>query len=192
MLLADKKTNYSTIDKVKSEISSAKVSTIFYRTNSVHNITSGLGLKNQGSLSYIKNSIKETNKKDEVVVINFPGIREHPIKVLENKLYAKNFEYVKSKLKELKYKKVEFLNGKKLKIGDNKVKLSNTEKIYDLMKDLDLYFIITKSKLNYGEYFKSISTIINIHRDKKIDIPFIEISGELQDLLNSKEIDFKN
>lgn len=189
LLYADKKTNYITVDRVKSEISSAKIPHVFYRTNNIDDITSGLGLKNQGSLNYIKKPLRKAQKTDEVVIIDFPGIREHPIKILKNKLYDKNFNYVKFKLKELKYINIELLNGKKLKIGDKKVRLSDTEKIYDLIKNLDFYFITVKSNLNYNEYFKNISTLIKMYRNKKVDIPFIEISGELQRLLKSKEKD---
>jgi len=53
-LHADSGLNYIVINRVKSELSSSYVGDLFYRTNHIEDITQGLGLKNQGALSYKK------------------------------------------------------------------------------------------------------------------------------------------
>ena len=187
LLYADINVDYNYIDAVKSAISSAKINSVYYRTNSLDDITKGLGLRNIASLFY-KKELPLKNNPGDIIVDNI--VEKHPIQNLQDELYNQNFNHVNLLLKKLKYKEIEFINGNEIRIGNKKVKLSNTESIYNEIKNLDFYFIKTNSKLKYGNYFKNISTIIKLYRDKKVDIPFIEVSIELQKILNIKNIKF--
>jgi biopolymer transport protein ExbD len=187
LLYADVETEYCFIDAVKSQISSSKINSIYYRTNNIEDLSKGLGLRNQASLTYKK--VPTVKNNDEITINIDDIIQKHPIQKLQDELYSQQFSKATFSLKKLKYKKVKFINGKKIKIGNKRIKLSDSEKIFNEIKDLDFYFIKSKSKLKYGHYFKNISTIIKLYRSKKVDIPFIEVSLELQKKL--EEAKFK-
>ena len=186
-ILADISTPYKFIDAVKTQISSAYVSRVFYRTNDLEDISKGLGIRIQGTLVYkkVEKNEKIKNDNDEIIIFN---IRKHPIEEFQDELYSQNFKKVKDLLKGFRYKKVKFLNGKKIKIGNRKIKLSNTEGVFNELKELDFYFISFSKNLCYGDYFKNISTIIKMYRSRKKDIPFIEISRELQKALEKNKV----
>ncbi|MFY0629862.1 MAG: hypothetical protein JXR05_05735 [Flavobacteriaceae bacterium] len=188
-LHADSELKYSIIDKIKSELSSAYVWRVFYRTNHIEDITQGVGLRNQAALSYRKSAIKIDTLDSNVEFIEVIDlIKKHPIEELRDDLYALNFELVKTKLSKYKYKKMEFFSENELKIGDKLIKLSNEEEIFNELKDLDVYFISSNKELKYGDYLKTISTITKLYRAKKRSIPYIELSFELIRILKKKGI----
>lgn len=189
LLHAERSLKYSTVDDVKSALSSIRVPRIFYRTNHINDIESGLVIRNQASLSYkpiISNGVKQEEVGEEFY--EELNIKKHPIQIMMDELYALDFKTAKKSLLEFKYKKVEFIGDRNMKINGKKIDLSDKEQLYQEIKDLDFYFLSSHSKLTYEDYIKNVVAIFNVLRAYKIDTAAVEISNELKKILQEKKI----
>lgn len=189
LLYADKSVKYSVIDAVKSQLKMAHITYIFYRTNNINDITQGAGIINQGALSYLK---KTANKGEATFKLeNLPIKIDSTLQFIED-LYNKKFEKVKSYLSTKKYATVKFLEKNKVIINNVEINLRDEQKFLKMINNLDFYFLKTPNTMKYDDYFNNISFIIKLNRKSKTRIPFIEISGELQKVLNKEKIQFLN
>ncbi|CAL2093234.1 conserved exported protein of unknown function [Tenacibaculum sp. 190524A02b] len=190
-ILADINTDFSFVDSLKTQISSAGINSVIYRTNSIEDITSGLRLKNVKSLNYLKEPIKESNSEQEEVFEEIIELSVSPIIQLHEDLYNQKFEKVQSSLSNFRYKVVEILDNNKLKIDGNVYTTNDNVKFKEIIESLDVYFLKCNKNIDYKDYFNAIAFIIKTYRKEKVDIPFIEISEELQKSLDKQNFKLK-
>lgn len=185
LLHADHALPYSTIDSVKSLMSSVNIKRVFYCTNELGDLTSGIGRRNQASLRYRKIILSGETIPVEINREPPKGIRvvKHPIETMRDELYGLQFDLAKKSLLKFKYKKVDLVNDKHLIIDDEKIELSNDNKIYKEIKDLDFYFLSSDPKMSYNDYIKNLTVIINVLKKYEIDTPSLEISNSLKQIL---------
>lgn len=196
-ILADKKVDYSLIDKVKTQIHSAKHHRLIYRTGEyLEDIASGIFFFDLfdkfGALHY-----KEEPKLEEeeyiVETLEVPLPFDHKERTLKDKLYNLEFNEAKALLKKFKYAKIKFIGNKKVLIDGKKYKLATPEVIEKLIQKKDLVIATFSEKLSYNDYLKNIIVLKKIYRkNKKKQLKtafYFEISGELQQEMDKK--DFK-
>ncbi len=186
LLKIDKSVSYVLIDALKTELSKATVNVVLYRTNVLEDVTQGVALRNQPALHYLNEQTEASNNTPSTVMTETIVFNVHPVTALQEDLYALKIESLKKQLKELNYKTVTILKNSKIEIGSKKFKIGDKDEIYQLLKDVDFYFLTTASNVNYNDYLQSMITLYKISK-KNTYIRRIEVSKELKEALEVKK-----
>lgn len=194
-LYGDKKTPYTIIDAVKTEISSNRVN-LMYRTGKDLELFKGINWRVHGTFNYLneksKDSIILKAPNDIFFPITIETIKNSgPLQVHED-LYSQNYNEAKKILQEFSYANIYFINGRELVVNNKKIKLSDIENIEEELVKYNLLFIRNSKELNYNEYIKNLSAIKSVYnhlRSTNIsELPIFEISGELEQGLKQNNV----
>lgn len=187
-LYADKRCKYKIIDKVKSQISSARLH-LLYRTNDFINVKKGIKWSLHGALEYIQPLNQNNSPSSDF--FDIPGFIWYT--QLEMDLYAKNFSKANLELEKRSSTYVEVLKNK-FKIGNKCIKFSEIDKLINLYKNNEVLFIGFHKRAKYKDYIKAISAFKQafnkIQRERLFPMnnALIEISNELKPILKKRNL----
>lgn len=182
-IYAHKKTQYRNVEKIKSQMSKALALKAMYRTGIFEDINSGILVRlNKTSLDSdfkLLKSIKETNQK--------MGIGQDSIFEMIDYLYELKFKEAKAIMKSYKYKKIKIYNNKKLLINGNKYKLSDMQKIFDELSNIDFIITYSNPKMSYDIYLKNYALLKKVFKKNNKFLPVIEISSDLEKIMKKRK-----
>lgn len=182
-IYGDKKTPYKYIEAVKTQLGRGSSYKVLYRTDNFADITKGLIVRLGKSLvSEIKAPIDKNS-----IIMDLPIILD-PIQDIVDNLYDLQFDKAKKGLKNYKYCKINFYSSKKVIINGMKISLKDEDKIYNVMKGNDFFFVFTDENLCYQDYIKNLSLITKSYKKHEKYIDLIDISLELEKKLKENNI----
>ena len=189
-LLADKRLDYSFIQRVKSQFTKVNSLLINYRTGDINSIESGFfcRLNNQ----YIN---RERNLEKEITLNEFYKeikISRDPIYKMIDLLYSLAFEEAKIIMDKNRFLHFDLKTKDSLIINDVNLELGELHKKYKMFKNIDFIFLTIDNNLKYESYLKYLSTFSKYNKQLEAPIGFIEISDELRELIGKNNIKLFN
>lgn len=210
-LYIDKNTSYKTVDKVKTEIATASLYNIYYKTNSIddHNILSGIYWRNHRSFFHIskiekqltkkqekefkiKDSLAALKKKNTGLGIIPPPPPPPPLHWSADyifRLYSGQKDIVNEALEEREYTCVMIKNSG-IETESGHFTFNETNMISDWLSEKKVVFIKFQENLTYTNYFVAINHFKTLSKAKS---PlFVELSKEISDIYKDIEISLCN
>lgn len=199
-LYIDKEVNYDLVDKIKTEIASANLNKVVYKTNSVEDkdILNGIFWKNHQSffkIAKIKKRLtykeKERNKRYNDSLIKYQNSNENPFPLpppplpphwsleFENKLYSDQQNVIDEILNERKYKCVTITNMG-LKVNSENIPIEEKIKIEHLFLENEALLISFDEKLSYFNYLNMIRIFKEMTKNNKGKASTFELSSEIK------------
>ncbi|MFC4269847.1 ExbD/TolR family protein [Polaribacter marinivivus] len=189
-LLADKRLDYSIIQRVKSQFSKANSLLINYRTGHINNIKSGLFCRlNKQNINSERNLEKERalNEFNKEIKISKGQIYK-----MIDLLYFLAFEEAKIIMDKNRFLHFNLKNKDSLEINGFNLKLSDLDKKYKMFKNIDFIFLTIDNNLKYESYLNYLSALSKYNKQLETPIGFIEITDELRELLEKNHVKLFN
>tara|TARA_R110002167_G_scaffold86317_6_gene233751 strand:+ start:8488 stop:9288 length:801 start_codon:yes stop_codon:yes gene_type:complete len=184
-IYAHKKIPYQQIEDLKYEITKGSLFKIVYITDAYDEKLKGIPFRLHRT-SIKKKVIK---KEQDEIVVDIPFSMDIGEEIIEN-LYDLNFKKVKELLKKCNYSYVKIYHKSKVIINGQEVSLKKEKEIYSLLKGKDFIFLEADNKVSYSVYLKNLSVLHKSFSNDEALFPFIEISSELQEIIEDKKIKF--
>lgn len=201
-LYIDKRVDYSLVDLIKTELSSANFNKIIYRTISTKDIPSGTYKTNHQSFFKYQRLQKvlsdkqiKKNKKFNDSLRNVFGeskiIPPPPPPIAnwffenQHKIYSDNQEAIDEALENKTYKCV-LLTNKGLKTDSEIIDLNNIDNLKELFSSVDAIFVKFAADLSYSNYFQTIVRYQEIDYSERAY--FVELSSEINKIHKKSNI----
>ncbi|WP_298949429.1 hypothetical protein [uncultured Polaribacter sp.] len=176
-IYADKNVSYKYIEEVKSQLIRALFLNIVYKS---------------GSLYGSKGVLHKLGKTTLLNIINYidAGFEKNFKEELEKEFYSLNFGKVSKLNQKVNYKKVYFLKGGKIKLGEKVFNHNSVSLLYKHLNNVDFFYLIPDKRISYNDYLSNLAEIIKIYQKNKKHISFIEITNNLQTEINKSNFKF--